>query len=240
VAENGNLYDLELDRIVRVYPIESKFVKRLDGGVSLGFNTGASADVTQFNLNTNVKYRAEKYNVSGNLSWNTTEQDSGTTTRGDLTAGSERRIGRRWFTAGTASLQRNEELGIDRRLLFGGGFGRYLLSPHSETAILVGLATNREVIGTDSSDWNWEGVLKAEYAIFKNRPREISLTTSLTLFPGITVSSRFRSEFDLQYQHEVVSDFTLGLRVYSSTDNEPPADSADSDYGVLGTVGFTF
>jgi hypothetical protein len=154
---------------------------------------------------------------------------------------SERRIGRRWFTAGSASLQRNEELGIDSRVLIAGGFGRYLLTPHSETGVVVGLATNREETDDDErSGWSWEGVLRAEYAIFENRPREISLTTSLTLFPGITESSRFRTEFDIQYQHEVVSDFTLGLRAYSSTDSEPPPDSADSDYGVLATVGWTF
>jgi hypothetical protein len=241
VAANGKLNDFELERIASIYPIESKLLKRLDGGVSLGFSVTASSDISQFNLNSNVKYRQEKYNMSGSFSWITTDQESGRTSRGDLTASSATRVGRRWFTAGVASLQRNDELGIDSRLLFGAGFGRYLTTPHSQTAVALGLATNRENTDDDErSGWNWEGVLRADQEIFMNRPREISLTATLSLFAGITQSSRFRSEFSVQYQHEVVSDFTLGLRAYSSTDSEPPPDSADSDYGVLATVGWTF
>jgi hypothetical protein len=80
----------------------------------------------------------------------------------------------------------------------------------------------------------------AEYSIFKNVPREISLTARLNLFPGITQSSRLRSEFSLEYEHEIVNDLTLQLTFYSSTDSEPPPDSEKKDYGITSSVAWTF
>jgi len=55
-----NFHDLEPGRIATIYPIESKLLKRLDGGISLGFSLRASTKVTQLNLTSNVKYRQER------------------------------------------------------------------------------------------------------------------------------------------------------------------------------------
>jgi len=242
VVADDQVHDFDLDEVVRIYPIESKFLKRIDGFVSAGFNTTASSDVSRFTFGSNVEYSAERYNVYASLSSITTEQESGSTSRSDLTAGSQRRIGRRWFTVATGSLQTNEDLGIELRTLFAGGFGRYVVqTTQNELTIAAGAAFNRENFeGDEPSDSNWEGIVVTEYSIFKNVPREISLTARLNLFPGITQSSRLRSEFNLEYEHEIVNDLTLQLTFYSSTDSEPPPDSDKKDYGITSSVAWTF
>jgi hypothetical protein len=242
VAEDGHVHDLGRDEVVRIYPIEAKFVKQLDGLVAIGFNTTKSTDVTTFSFNGNVKYSRERYLSRLALSALTIDQETGSTSRADLTGSSERRLARRWFTLGTGSLQRNEDLGIDLRVLLGAGLGRHVVQTiHQELDLVGGVVFNREEIeGESSSDESWEGFLGARYSIFRSRPRDISLTVIVKAFPGITESSRLRTESSIDYQHEVVSDLTLGLRFYSSTDNEPPPESEKSDYGVVATVGWSF
>lgn len=242
VAGDGHVHDLGRDDVMRVYPIETKFVKQLDGLVSVGFNTTKSTDVTTFSFNGKVKYSRERYLSRLDLFALTIDQETGSTSRADLTGSSERRLARRWFALGTSSLQRNEDLGIDLRALLGTGLGRHVVQTiHQELDLLGGVVFNREEIaGESSSDESWEGYLAARYSIFRSRPRDLSLTATAKLFPGITESSRLRTESSIDYQHEVVSDLTLGLSLYSSTDNEPPPDSDKSDYGVVATVGWSF
>jgi hypothetical protein len=242
VATESKVHDFDLDEIVRIQPIESKFLKRIDGHVSLGFNATGSTDVSQISFNGDAVYKAERYNVFLDVSSIRTEQESGMTSRYDVTAGSERRVGRKWFTLATGSLQHNEDLGIDLRVLLGGGFGRYVIQTvHNEFSVAAGAAVSREDFeGDEPSEDRWEGIVAAQYSIFKNLPRDITLTANLKLFPGITESSRFRTELDIEYRHEIVSDLTIGLTLYSSTDSDPPPDSDNSDYGITSSVGWSF
>jgi putative salt-induced outer membrane protein YdiY len=242
VVNGDETHTISLDEIVRIYPIEGSFLKKLDGSVALGFNTTKSTGLSQLNLNCDVKYSSERYYVRASFDSTTTDQDSGTTSRNYLTLSSSRRLGRKWLTLGLASLQSNEDLGIANRILLGGGFGRYMIeTAHNELAIAAGVAINRENYEeSEPSDTQWEGILMAQYWIYRNLPHDVELSVSVDLFPGISDSSRLRSEVSIDYQHEIVNNLTLGLNLYSSTDNKPSPGSDDSDYGITTSVGWKF
>ena len=68
VVADDQVHDFDLDEVVRIYPIESKFLKRIDGSVSAGFNTTASSDVSRLTFGSNVEYSAERYDVYASFS----------------------------------------------------------------------------------------------------------------------------------------------------------------------------
>ncbi len=242
VAEDAS-HDINISELVTMAPIEATFWKRIDGNISLGYNMAHSSGVSQFTLGLNASYSQERYESKLSLSSAITDQESGKTSRDDLTFSSGRSgKRRRWFSVGTASLQNNDELGIDRRALLGGAVGRYFIqNAHNEFLASLGAAVNREnVAGGGRTDATWEGMFTIQYWLAHNLPNDVSLSVNVVLFPGISESSRFRSESSLDYRHEIVNDLTVGLSVYYSTDNTPPPDSLSSDYGVTALVGYNF
>jgi len=242
VDDDGNSTELDPVEVVRILQIKDRFWGRIVGEVSVGFNYTQSSDVTQFSFDGNARYKAEKYLVDLGFSTITTEQETGTTSRSDLTLLSQRMLQRRWFTGALIALQSNEELGIDQRVLLGGGVGRYLIqTSHNQLSTAIGLAVNREDFeGLQDSDDQLEGVLSVRYLIFRKVPREISLTAELRVFSSITDAPRSRVESNIDYTHEISRDFFLGLLLYSSYDSRPPTLAADSDHGIVASVGYKF
>jgi len=240
--DDGTSAELDLQEVVRISPIKQRFWGRVDGELSVGFNYTQSSDVTQFNFDSSSRYRAERYIVDLGISSITTDQETGATSRSDLTLNTQRLRPRRRFVAGLLSLQSNEELGIDLRVLVGGSVGRHFIqTTHDQLSAAVGLAVNREeLVGVQDSNEQLEALLAVSYLIFRDWPRKVSLNTQLRVFPSLNHSSRTRAELDVDYTHEIVKDFFWGMTLYSSYDSRPPLGAEDSDFGVVMSIGWQF
>jgi len=241
VDGDGTPAELGFPEVVRISPIKERFWGRVDGELSAGFSYTQASDVTQFSFDSDSRYRAERYLVDLGISTITTDQETGRTSRSDLTLSTQRLRPRRRFWAGLLSVQSNEELGIDLRVLLGGSVGRHFIqTTHDQLSAAVGLAVNREDDGLEDPDQQLEGLLAASYLIFRDLPREISLTTQLKVFPSLTDSPRTRAELDVDLTHEIVKDFFWSLALYSSYNSRPPEGAEESDYGVVASVGWKF
>jgi len=147
------------------------------------------------------------------------------------------------FLAGLASLERNEETGIDARISLGGGIGKYFVeTPRSELSGLIGLAATREwPTGSNDSQDSLEGLLAGSWRIFKFTTPKVSLNASVVLYPSITQSGRYRTNANLTLRREIVSDFYLDLSIYQSYDSDPPDATAEKDdYGITTSLGYSF
>ncbi len=243
-ADDAGADDMAVLDVMRLSQIESGFWERINGTLSVGYNFTKSSDISISSVNFNGSYRSEKIESSLTISTLSTKSpDSGTTDR-DQIANSTRflRPGKNYWVA-LSSLERNEELGIEGRLQLGAAVGRHFLQkPIYEITGIVGLSFNQEwITGQEGGQQSVEGVLGADWRIFKFSDPETALTSSINVYPSITESGRWRSELNLVLTRELFDDFTLDLTYYNSYDSDPPdATAAGSDYGIVTGFGYKF
>jgi Protein of unknown function, DUF481 len=247
IVVTGHEGTVELDNlhVTRIAELDSGFWKRIHGSFSVGFDFSKSSDVGTNSLALDATYRAETFAMNLNLSMQQTKApDSGTTDRDKLAFTYQWLRPNRNFWAGLGSLERNEELGIDARLEAGGGFGRYLRQTSiSEFSAIVGaVATQEWVTGAENSQQSIEGVLAANWHVYRLVGMTTSLSTQAVLYPSITESGRYRGQFDVTLRKELVKDFYIDISAYYDYDNQPPDQdkTATSDYGWTTSLSYAF
>jgi hypothetical protein len=216
--------------------------KRIDGSVQFGLNFASGSQVGQVNFGLDAWFQETRYIIgtdfSATLTTGSAEQD---TRRMNWGLGYYRKLEDRWFWVINSDLDRNDELGIDLRLLGGGGFGRFLIkNNHSRWSASAGLAASRELRKVDSNETLLEGQLTTDYSYFFFSPTKTDLNLKLTLYPGITESDRLRGNFDAKLRWEIIKDLFWDLTYYLTWDSQPPAGASSEDTGITTSIGYTF
>lgn len=249
----GEPVTMAVDQIVYAQPIKvtKGLSGDLDNSLSVGFSYTQASDIMQWHVTASTQYRTEKYVASASydsmVTNNGTGQDS---KRRDLSTNYSRFLKGRRFWYATAALQENDELGVNGRLIAGGGIGRYFgASRNRETVAGIGLAANREnALGSSDPDdggrgsgTSLEGQIFAEWTYFKlhSPKREVSLKA--TLFPSLSESDRWRGDGRIRYRQEFVKDLFLNLTYYYTFDTDPPAGAAsETDFGIVTSLEYLF
>lgn len=235
---------LQLLQVTRISPGESTFLSRLQGSFSLGFDYAKSSDISTVSGAMDLSYRAPAFAWTLSADVNSTKDPTqGTLDRDTLSYSYQWLRPHQRFWAGLASLEHNEETGIDARFTLGGGIGKYLIqTPRSELSGVVGIAATKEwATGEEDSQDSLEGLLGGMWRIFKFNTPKVTLNATVILYPSITESGRYRSNSNLTLRREIVSDFYLDLSVYQVYDSDPPDATADKDdYGVTTSLGYSF
>jgi hypothetical protein len=231
-------------QIARISQSEERVVDRLHGSFSLGVDYTRSSEITVVSGNFNTNYRGLKSSWSFNADVNSTRDPTqGTIDRNSV------RYGYRWlqpgarFWAGVSSLERNEQTGIEARLLVGGGYGKFLLQSSSqEVAAVAGVGATREwATGAADDQTSLEAILGLDWQVFDFASPKTSLSARAVLFPSLTESGRYRTDANVSLRREIVTDFFLDLSFYHNYDSDPPDEFArSSDYGVVTSLGYSF
>jgi hypothetical protein len=231
----------EVDRISRFSP---RFWDRINGSLAVGFSYTKSSSIEVGSVNFNANYRSTTVDGSLAFSANTTKDSSGKTTdRALLNSGVQFLQQSRNFWGLLGSLERDQALGIDARLLAGAALGRrFVQSSFTELTGIAGLvATEEWIVDNPESKTSVELVLGGNWQVFKFIEPKTRLDFGLYVFPSLTESGRYRSTGNLALTHKFPHDVTLGLTGYLSYDNQPPEPTAEkSDYGVTLNVGWSF
>jgi len=141
-----------------------------------------------------------------------------------------------------ASLQHNEELGIDLRTLVGGGVAWSLKQTNSTNFTLVGGASiNREdIVGAENQE-SVEAILGLQFESFKFDEPERDIDILLTVYPSVSDFGRVRAELSAKVRWEIARDFFLSLTLLESYDSEPPTeDASETDLSLTTSVGWSF
>jgi putative salt-induced outer membrane protein YdiY len=242
--EGSEPRQLELLQVTRISPGESTFLSRLQGSFSVGFDYAKSSDITTMSGAFDLSYRAPTFAWALSADTNSTKDPvQGTLDRDNISYTYQWLRPHKRFWTGLASLERNEETGIEARFTLGGGIGQYFIqTPRSELSGLVGLAFTQEwATGEADSQNSMEGLIGGAWRIFKFSTPKVSLNTTALIYPSITESGRYRTSVNLSLRREIISDFYLDLSLYQSYDSDPPDVTAEKDdYGITTSLGYSF
>jgi putative salt-induced outer membrane protein YdiY len=243
ITEHGPV-ELAMDRIVRITPIDvsDRFVKRLEGGISIGLNSQSGSGVTIFDTTADVRYRTEQYLVGLTLSSSITDQPS-EETQGNHTArvNYQRFRPNRYFTDWFSSWEQNDQLGIDSRTSLGAGFGRYIVQTNrNHFSLMAGAqATRSEFKGEDPGDTLGEGRFQIRF-LHRNLKPETNITFTQNFFPVLEDFSNYRVETSLILDREIIKDLDFRIDIFHKYQSEPPTDGEQTDKGVVTSLVYSW
>jgi hypothetical protein len=230
--------------VERLSRYSASFWNRINGNLSVGFTYTKASETYVGSVNLNAYYRSTNIDGTLNFSSNTTKTSEGDDTYRALLSTLVifvRQSRNFWGLVG--SLERDQELGIDARLVGGAVVGRrFLQMSFTEVTGIAGLVVSQESITSNpESQTSLEAVLGIEWRVYRFKDPETSLTLGLSLYPSLTESNRYRGNGSLSLTHKIAGDFTLGLTGYWSADTHPPDPTAEkNDYGVTFNLGYSF
>lgn len=229
--------------VVRITPIESTFLERLDGSFDLGLSLARANDARDLSVGLRASTRKQKWRRSLEVTSLVSEQDGAEPTdRANAVYTANRFLGERRFTFLRGQGEHNDELAVDWRAVAAAGFGRYQMQTNtSELAWATGLAVNREKLqGVEGADTSLEGLLGVTYGFFRLHSPEVDVQTNLIVYPSLSESGRLRAEASVLARQEVVKDFFFGLTALWSHDNQPPLGSAETDWALTTSLGWSW
>jgi hypothetical protein len=235
---------LELFQIVSFTPIRQTFWSRIDGNIELGGSYTKASEVAQLNGQFNAEYRGRGFvtGVRSNAIL-TSQPDRDNNQRGDASLYFTDMFKNNWFGTGSITGERNTELGLDWRMLSGGGAGHdFIRKVYSRFSGMVGVFYNGEkAIDSSFITSSVEGALVLTYRKLKYNSPKVDLYTQAALFPSLTESDRVRFQYDLKTRFEIIADFYISANFYFTYDSKPRSETASNeDYGIIGAIGYTF
>jgi hypothetical protein len=244
VGTGTHAVTIPMEQVARVVPYEADFWQRIDGSVSLGYNFTKSSGVSQgsFDFSTHYSDAALEAALDAQVSathapqGNSSDQSQVTSSVYFLRPGPN-------FWGLLGALQRDQNLGIDGRVLFGAALGRHLYeTADARLQGIVGLVFDQEwAAGGGSSQNSLEGVFGGEWRVFRFSYPKINLDTSLLLYPGITDAPRVRGNLNITLTFKLTDRFSIRLSEFGNYDSRPPAVGAQTlDYGITTSMGYDF
>ncbi len=244
VESDTGVVRIPIEEVERISRLSASFWDRIDGALAVGFSYTKSSSIQVGSVNFNANYRSATVDGSMAFSSNTTKDSSGATTNRDLLTGEVMFLQQsRNFWGLLASLERDQSLGIDARLVGGAGLGRrFAQTSFTELTGIAGIVGTEEwIVGNSTPKASLEAVLGGSWQVFKFIEPKTRLDLSLYVFPSVTESGRYRSTGNLNLTHKFPHDITLGLTGYLSYDNRPRELTAEkSDYGMTLNLGYAF
>ncbi len=241
IAELGEGRDAQWLDVVRIRPIESEIVDRIDAYFSAGYAYTRANSLTQTSFKANIGYENERSRNRLDARSNLTDSDenSSSSSKVDL----DRAI---WtkrdgvFRSVQGNYEQNDELDLNYRVGAGAGLGRFFLDTYqNRLAGVLGLQVITEENKSAGTDQNIELYLTSRYEAWRFNTPELHLDFSLNLYPSITESGRVRSSSDLNLRWELIEDLFFDITAYGTYDNRAEGDNG-VDYGVTTGLGYDF
>jgi hypothetical protein len=153
---------------------------------------------------------------------------------------------KRWSLDALVTVERNDELDLDLRLVGGGGAGRTLVeSNRNSVEATAGLVITRERFSVDTGDvvttHNVEGTVGIKAETFQFDRPKLRVVGSLVLFPSFSTPGRVRGGASFEFSRESRRDVKFGIRFVDTFDSRPPAEGAEkNDFNFTFTIGWTY
>lgn len=244
VVGDGQVRDsLLIVRIVRIDPIKVSLWDRFNGHIDLGFTYQQSNKNIQFSLGGEANYRTRRwFNQVAFNAYFQQQEDASSTRRSSLSLLGQRFLKNRWSGFGSATLEQNQELSLDLRMLAGFGAGYFIKQSNHTIFNALGGPTvkNERYSGEEGSTNNMEILLGLLFKHFRFDSPKLDLSSSLISYTGVTEWGRIRLDFKFYISYEILKDFTVGLDVFDKFDSRPPAEARKNDFGTELKLGWKF
>jgi hypothetical protein len=236
-VSSKNTFTLKLENIVRMFPLETEWYRRFKGSLGAGLNYTKSSDVLTVNTEYNLYYVISKWRFINDFSFiSTSANNEDASLRTQLNFQALYSLPGRWVLSEINSYSRNDELGVKSRISFGAGGGNDLIQTDWQRLLfLTGLVQNFEKdIETQQVYSFLEWPVALHHTVYKFMHPNITTTTSLSSFVGLTDKGRYRFDASADINWEFIDNFNLKLSFYYNYDNKPIAGKNTSkDYGTI-------
>jgi len=246
VGTDASAVSISLGDIARIERIRTSFWSRLKGSVDIGFTLNKANNRTDLSLKVTSRYRTRK--GSWRLTYETlyrTQDNTEDLERQDLTGDYQRFLSGHWLLSSFAAGQRNTELGLDIRVIVGGGGGYHILQTvEHDLVVMLGIDGAVEQFLDDREPTeSVEMFAGVSYDLYALGNRDFIVTASAVVFPSLTIKGRVRSEISIDIRKEIWEDFFVPVRGFFSSDStggtgEDPG--ASNDYGVTLGIGYSW
>jgi putative salt-induced outer membrane protein YdiY len=241
---DGDETVVSLESVSRIFAIDTGRLRdRLDGYGRVGWSAAAANDVSQLSVGAGLTY-IDPIRL-WDFDYEYSRSDSGTSSPSEsqtLKIDQLRFLRDQWFWTGGGNISTNDELGLDLRVLLGGGVGRYFLqTPSQEFFAAAGVGVSKEEFADGQTQESFEGILAMSYDLYKFDSPEIDISMELTVYPSFTVSGRVRTDAGIRMRYEIIDDLFYELSAQHMYDNEPQSVGAtNSDWSVVTSLGYSF
>ena len=240
---NSGSVDIDAEKIISAWPVDTGFLGRMDLDMSLGMDFSKSTDITNIDGAVNFRLRGDDRLTEMSLRTNLTRQPKAEDqTRVDFNLVHQYLLADQKFRTWLGTIQSNDALSINLRLSAGGTFGKYLVKSNSTWfALSAGLMANQENPKENSSETNLEALANLRYRYFRFKDPDRTIDASITVFPSLTDTGRVRTEFKNTFKLELAKDFFWALDIYATHDNRPLNEDAEkTDYGFITSLGWSY
>ena len=238
-------YHATFDDIIEIVTIKGKFLQRLSGDLSIGFNYAKSNGIFQLTLGGQVTYKVPKREtgIKVNSVITSHNADVNFSKKQDATLSHMRDLHKKFYFGGDLGWQQNSELGLANRFLINGIVGiQGIADNHNRLLAATGLSLNTEQSSeSNMHTTNLDALISIEYKRFFYSTPKFNLNTKLSAYPGLSEWGRVRVEYDLDFSFEIIKDFSVGLTFYENYDSRPPVGAVSkNDFGINFNLSYLF
>lgn len=230
----GNiLTECKFLHIVSLNPVKDTFLDRLSASVDLNFTSTKSRNAKQVNSRMFLAYSTEKWSSSFSGSTIFSSQDNTEdNSRSEATLTYRYFLATKWYPITSFALYSNTEQRLKYRFNTQLGFGHFFIRNNKGFwGAKIGANRNIEEYTNETpSRQSWEGFVGTELIL--HNAGDLTLSSALTFFPGLTEWKRYRSDFSLDVKYDLPLDFYIRIGGSLSYDNQPAEDAGKYDYDV--------
>ncbi len=234
--------DLPIDTVVRMTPIKSTLIDRMTMSVDVGYSLAKANKLEQSNLGYDFGYRDAKRQITFSFDGSTSSSQNDAPSTRVFSGFDYRRFNadRVWDPFGIAQLERNDELGIDRRVSAGVGTSRWLRDTNeSRIAFGGGLVRSWEdVNATVETQEDTEALVKMDFEWFHYDEPELDVSTKFSLYKRLSGSREPRGNVDVNFKWEIFKDFYWSFSFYYTFDRQTETGAPTNDYGSFVSLGW--
>jgi hypothetical protein len=235
------ILDLPMQTVVRMTPIKSKLIDRMDMSVDAGYSLAKANGLEQTNLGYDFEYREEKRQISFDADSSTSSSETDAKSKRVFTTLNYRRfVDAQWDPFAIGQVERNDELDIDRRITLGGGMSRWLRDTNASRISFGGglVRSIEEDAGSTDTTSDTEAVVGMDLEWFRYDEPELDVSMQFNVYRRLSGSHEPRGNLDVNFRWEIFKDFFWGLNVYYTFDQQTDTQEATTDYGVFTSLGW--
>ena len=229
--------------VLRITPVESRFLKQLEGSIDFGLSYTSGNDQYATELIATTTYRTGTHSFTTSIDSAFTGQPQGDSTRrNQFTFDYRKQLNPKWYTGGLFDLLSSDQQSLDLRTTVGGLIGRNLKqSENTRFSVFGGIAGTRErytvLIGQPEKS-NADAIAGFDFNTFRFKTTDIR--SRFIAFPSLTTPGRTRLQLTSDLRIKVVGDLYWGFHLYENFDSKPPVRADKNDLGVSTSLGWKF
>ncbi len=241
-AENDNVKVRHTD-VLRITPVETSFLRQLEGSIDLGFSFTSGNDQYQAQLLATTTYRRRSDAFTASIDSAFSGQPKGSSSaRRQFTFEYTKQLTPKYYVGGLLDFLTSDQQSLDLRTTVGGLLGRNLVQrEQTRLSVFAGVVATREkysVTTNQTRTVNADAITGVDFLTFRFTTTDIR--SRFVLYPSLTTPGRMRMQATSDLRIKVAKDLYWGFHLYENFDSKPPVSAEKNDLGVSTSLGWKF